>query len=69
LISYKEKVVNGKERIINVGNIPARYLLIEIEKGVPFPKNSDMKIYGIHHKEIDEVLGEGYSSLLFDKTY
>ena len=55
--------------MIEVGSLPARYLMIEVEKGVPLPKPSNIKVFGIKHKNIESVLGEGSNTLLFDKTY
>ena len=43
--------------------------MIEVEKGVALPKSKDLKVLGIKHKEVDNVLGKGANDLLFDKTY
>ena len=68
-ITFKEKIVSGKERIIDVGNIPARFLIIEVEKGVPLPKKNNLQVFGIKHDQINDILGEGYNQMLFDNAY
>ena len=68
-ITFHERVHYKKERVIEVGSLPARYLLVEVEKGVPLPSEQNITIYGIKHKNIESILGQGSQNLLFDKTY
>ena len=69
IVTDKEKKASGKERIINCGSIPGRYLMIEVEKGVPLPSIDKIRVFGIRFREIEERMGPGATNLLFDKTY
>ena len=56
--------------MIDFGNIPARFLMVEVVKGEPLPNDeSAVEVYGIHYRNMDDVLGEGETKLLFEKTY
>ena len=37
-VGKKIEVLEGKERIVDYGYVPARYLMIEVVKGVPLTK-------------------------------
>ena len=53
-----------------MGNVPARYLMIEVVKGEPLPNDENaVEVFGMNYRSMDQVLGEGESKLLFDKTY
>jgi hypothetical protein len=53
--SYHQVTVKGTayhraadERVINVGNIPCRYLMFEVVKGAPLPCNHKMlSLFGV----------------------
>ena len=56
--------------MIDLGSIPARFLMIEVVKGEPLPNDERaVEVYGINYRNMDDVLGEGETKLLFDKTY
>ena len=52
-----------------MGSLPARFLLVEVEKGVTLPSAKNIRVFGVKHKNIENVFGEGSQNLLFDKTY
>ena len=53
-----------------MGNLPARYLMIEVVKGEPLPNDENcVEVYGINYRKMDNTLGDGETKLLFDKTY
>ena len=54
-----------------MGNVPARYLMIEVTKGEPLPNDEDaIEVYGVNQSRMDIVLGEdGGQSLLMDKAF
>jgi len=61
---------HGQERIIKVGGLPWRYMMLEMEKGAPLrDAYKNIELYGIYYKDMDSVLGEGNSGLLFDTAY
>jgi hypothetical protein len=44
--------------------------MLEMEKGNPLREAyKNIELYGIYYKEMDKVLGEGNSELLFDTAY
>ncbi len=62
--------MSSKERIIELGNIPAKFIMIEVDKGVPIHVlKQDIKIFGVSHTDIDSTFGLGSHDVLFDKTY
>ncbi|CDW75561.1 UNKNOWN [Stylonychia lemnae] len=64
------QTVNYQERIIELGNVPCKYILIEVDKGVPIDAfRQDIKIFGLPHTDIDNTFGMGFHDVLFDKTY
>ena len=75
--SYQQVTVKGTayhrakdERVINVGNVPCRYLMFEVVKGAPLPCDHKMlSLYGVKAGEMNEVIGDGSWDLLFEKTY
>jgi hypothetical protein len=45
-------------------------MMLEIEKGAPLrDAYKNIELYGIYYKDMDSVLGEGNSGLLFDTAY
>ena len=44
--------------------------MLEMEKGAPLKDAyKNIELYGIYYKDMDSVLGEGYSELLFNNEY
>ena len=70
-VSIKQTVKHNQNlRVIDFGNVPARFLMVEVVNGEPLPNDeSAVEVYGIHYRNMDEVLGEGETKLLFEKTY
>ena len=70
-VSVKQTVKHNQNlRVIDFGNIPARFLMVEVVKGEPLPNDeSAVEVYGIHYRNMDDVLGDGETKLLFEKTY
>ncbi|CAI2379185.1 unnamed protein product [Moneuplotes crassus] len=61
---------HGQERVIKVGGLPCRFLMIEMEKGAPLREAyKNIELYGLYYKEMDGVLGTGYCEMLFDNAY
>ena len=66
----KINLPHGTERVIKVGGLPWRYLLLEMEKGAPLrDAYKNIELYGLYYKEMDGVLGTGYCEMLFDNAY
>ena len=64
-----ETLKQGSERVIKIGCLPCRYVMIEMEMGVPICDPRKVKCFGLKYSEVDSVLGEGYSDVLFDSAY
>ena len=62
---------NQNLRVVDLGNIPARYLMIEVLKGEPLPNDEDaIEVYGMNCGTMDSELGQdGGSKLLMDKAF
>ena len=66
----KINLPHGQERTIKVGWLPWRYIMLEMEKGVPLKDPlKNIEVYGIYYNEMDSILGDGYSEMLFDNAY
>ena len=59
----------GKERIVKVGCLPCKYMMLEIEKGVPVVDVRNISCFGLSYAEMDGTLGPGFSEILFDNAY
>ena len=54
LVNHREKLAASHERVIDCGNVPAKYILIEVEKGSPVPARKDqIKVVGLNYQDID----------------
>ena len=62
---------NQNLRVVSLGNIPARYLMIEVIRGEPLPNDEDaVEVYGMNCGALDSELGQdGGSQLLMDKAF
>eukprot|EP00347_Sterkiella_histriomuscorum_P015765 403355764 len=70
LVNHQKKLMSSKERIIDIGNLPAKYILIEVDKGVPIKAlKQDFQVFGVEHTQIESTFGMGTHDVLFDKTY
>ncbi len=70
LINVQEKYISGKERVIDLGHVPAQFILIEVVKGVPLrATKEDIQVFGMAYKEINQSLGVGFHEILFENTY
>lgn len=44
--------------------------MLEMEKGAPLREAyKNIELYGIYYNEMDNVLGDGFSEMLFDHAY
>ena len=60
---------HGNERVIKVGCLPCKYVLLEMEKGVPLLKLKKISAFGLSYSEMDSSLGPGFAEILFDNAY
>ena len=61
---------NQNLRVVDLGNVPARYLMIEVTHGEPLPNDEEaVEVYGMPYSRMDSVLGDGESQLLMDKAF
>lgn len=66
----KVNIPHGDERVLKVGCLPCKYMMLEMEKGTPVrDAYRNIELYGVYYKEMDQVMGEGYSEILFDSAY
>ena len=66
----KVTLPHGLERVIKVGGLPCRYMMLEMEKGAPLrDAYKNIELYGIYYKEMDNTLGDGFSDILFNNAY
>ena len=61
---------NQNLRVVDLGSVPARFLMIEVTHGEPLPNDEEaVEIYGISQRSIGAVLSEDESSMLMDKAF
>lgn len=57
-------------RIVDLGNVPARYLMIEVTNGEPLPNDEEcIEVYGVHRSAMEGAFGEADSHMLMDKAF
>ena len=53
-----------------MGNVPARYLMIEVTNGEPLPNDEEaVEIYGMPHQSMGSVLGDAETGILMNKAF
>ena len=53
-----------------MGNVPARFLMIEVTNGEPLPNDEEaVEVYGVRAGAMDSTFGEGDANMLMDKAF
>mmetsp|Transcript_29831 Transcript_29831/g.39700 ORF Transcript_29831/g.39700 Transcript_29831/m.39700 type:complete len:128 (+) Transcript_29831:306-689(+) len=61
---------NQNLRVVDLGNVPARYLMVEVTHGEPLPNDEDaVEVYGMKSSAMELALGTGETEMLMDKTF
>lgn len=61
---------NQNLRIIDLGNVPGRYLMIEVTHGEPLPNDEEcVEVYGMRSSQMERHLGTGETEMLLDKAF
>ena len=61
---------NQNLRIVDLGNVPARFLMIEVTNGEPLPNDEDaVQVYGVRVNAMDSAFGTGEAEMLMDKAF
>jgi len=70
-VSLKQIVHHHQNlRVIDLGNMPARFLMIEVTNGEPIPNDEKaVEVYGILHRKMQQVMGPDDAKVLFNKTF
>ena len=71
-VSIKQTAKHNQNlRVVGLGNVPARYLMIEVTNGEPLPNDEEaVEVYGMSCGSMDAEFGaESGSQLLMDKAY
>lgn len=57
-------------RVIDVGSLPARFLMVEVVNGEPLPNDpSCVEVYGLSHRKMTHLMGPDETKVMFDKTF
>ena len=57
-------------RVADIGDIPARFIMLEVTHGEPIANDERLvEVYGMHYRGMDAVLGDGQTQLLLEKSH
>ena len=57
-------------RVIDLGNLPARFLMVEVTNGEPLPNDERVvEVYGKTYRKLGNWMGPDDTKMLFDKTF
>ena len=61
---------NQNLRVVDLGNVPARFLMIEVTNGEPLPNDEDaVEVYGVRASAMEAAFGVGEAEMLMDKAF